>query len=94
MWRVYLALCCLSLCASCAAPAPRQVPVTQYVCFMRPEWLQPTPVPPLKDQTVGQLIEETQQVREALASCNADKQSARLLIDKQKPPADSAGSTR
>lgn len=91
MWRVYLAWCCLSLCASCAAPTPpRKVVLTEYVCHMRPEWLQPTPLPPLQDQTVGQLLEESRQLREALIACNADKTKAKLLTEKQRP-ADPAG---
>ena len=86
MWRVYLTLACLSLCASCAAPqAPRQVVVTEYQCFMRPEFLQPTTTPPLQDQTVGELLDETRQLREALLSCNQDKDKARRLIENQAP---------
>lgn len=93
MWRVYLALACLSLCASCAVPTPpRPVVVTEYQCFMRPEWLQPTPAPALQDETVGQLLEENLQLSQALTSCNADKSKARQLIDRQRPPA--AGGTR
>lgn len=94
MWRVYLALACLSLCASCAAPTPpRQVVVTEYQCFMKPEFVQPTPEPALQDETVGELLEENRLLREALRSCNQDKDKARRLIDNQRPPPGSSGPT-
>lgn len=92
MSRVYLLLACLSLCASCAGPSnpARQVVVTEYQCFMRPEWLQPTPAPAFQDATVGELLTENRETRDALAACNLDKSKIKKLIETQKPPA-SAG---
>lgn len=85
MRHVYLALICLSLCASCAAPAPRVVEVPVYQCYSKPELLAATPEPPMQDETVGQLLEEAQALRQALRACNQDKKAIQALIDRQKP---------
>lgn len=94
MWRVCLALACLSLCASCGVlNQPRQVPVPVYQCFMRPEFLQATPVPDYQDETLGDLLEENRLLREALTACNQDKAKASTLIKNQQPKNPPAGGT-
>ena len=94
MSNVYLTLVCLSLCASCAAPAPRTVVLTEYVCHVRPEWMQPTPVPAPTAATVRDLDQETVDLQDALKACNVDKSKILNLTGKQKPPVASPGSTR
>lgn len=85
---------CLILFAGCAGlEEPRVVQTTVYACYQRPEWLQPTPEPAFQDKTVEELIEEARQLREALKSCNADKDKARRLIENQKPPPAAPGGT-
>lgn len=71
----------LLLCASCAVtPSPPQPPE---VCFIPRAQLQPTPVPPLQDETYGQLRQEADETRKALDKANSDKAIALQLLEKQ-----------
>lgn len=81
--RVSLArtLPCLLLCASCAATP--SAPTPPEVCFIPRTQLQPTPLPPLQDETYGQLRQEADETRRALDKANSDKAIALQLLEKQ-----------
>lgn len=72
---------CLLLCASCAATP--SAPTPPEVCFIPQAKLQPTPLPPLQDETYGQLRQEADQDRKQLLSCNSDKSIALQILEKQ-----------
>lgn len=72
---------CLLLLASCAVTP--SAPSPESSCFIPRQQLQPTPVPPLQDETYGQVRQEADQDRSGLLSCNQDKASVLQLLEKQ-----------
>jgi len=74
-------LLCLPLCASCAAPL--SAPGPREACFIPRAQLNPTPVPPLKDETYGQVRQEADADRKMLLQCNSEKSTALQVLEKQ-----------
>lgn len=86
-WAVPLALGLMLLLilmsAGCAMLPTKQVVLDS--CYVPTKELQPTPVPPLSDQTNGSLMQEANDSRDALTACNKDKADAlKILTDQNK----------
>lgn len=86
LWRIprptpARTLPCLLLCASCAATP--SAPEPPEACFIPRTQLEPTPVPPLQDETYGDLRKEANETRKALEKANSDKAIALQLLEKQ-----------
>lgn len=80
--RLGTALLCLSLFAGCAAtrsPEPRKLAE----CVIPTAKLQPTQEPPLSDGTNGSMMQECNQCRLALQSCNQDKKTTLEILTYQ-----------
>lgn len=76
---ILLSLIAMSGCAA------KEIVVEKEVCRLPTARLEPTPVPPREALTNGELDSEGEAVREALASCNADKSLIKKLLNRRKP---------
>lgn len=74
MLVVGLTLLFLMISAGCAAIPSRQVVLDS--CYVPTQELQPTPVPPLNDAKGKDLVQEANDSRDAVTSCNKDKADA------------------
>lgn len=71
---VSLTLLLILTSAGCAAIPSRQVALDS--CYVPTQELQPTPVPPLNDALIKDLVQEANDSRDAVTSCNKDKADA------------------
>lgn len=76
-----LPLLFILLFAGCAE-LPRAVP-SILECNVPPEFLAPTPQPPLNDETLDHLLQENEAVRNALTLANGDKARVKQYIQER-----------
>ena len=60
-----------------ATQAPREL------CYIPRQQLSPTLLPPMRDETYGQIRQEADQDRKAIVQCNADKAIVLQILEKQ-----------
>lgn len=79
--------------AGCAGtPLVKTAPREQ--CFVPTAELRATEVPPLQDETYGQIRREADQLRQALIECNRTKQDALRLLTLQNQQRSTVGETK